>query len=134
MATLTINAAVTGPTPIINYAQVSYSDQYDPDSTPGSTTPFGATEDDQASVTITPSPDLGSVKTATSSFAVGVNATYSITVNNTLGSLTTGANAYTVTDVLSAGLTFVSAVGTGWTCAANAPAAGDNVVGGSRMV
>ena len=134
VATLTINAGVTGSTPIINYAQVSYSDQYDPNSTPGSTTPFGATENDQASVTITPSPDLRSVKTATSSFAVGVNATYSITVDNTLGSLTTGANAYTVTDVLSAGLTFVSAVGTGWTCAANAPAAGDNVVGGSRMV
>ena len=134
VATLTINAGVTGPTPIINYAQVSYVDQYDPDSTPGSTTPFGATEDDQASVTITPSPDLRTVKTATSSFAVGTNATYSITVNNTLGSLTTGTNAYTVTDVLQAGLTFVSAAGTGWTCAANAPAAGDNVVGGSRMV
>ena len=134
VATLTINAGVTGPTPIINYAQVSYVDQYDPDSTPGSTTPFGATEDDQASVTITPSPDLRTVKTATSSFAIGTNATYSITVNNTLGSLSTGTNTYTVTDVLPAGLTFVSAAGTGWTCAANAPAAGDNVVGGSRMV
>ena len=134
VATLTINAGVTGPTPIINYAQVSYVDQYDPDSTPGSTTPFGATEDDQASVTITPSPDLRTVKTATSSFAVGTNATYSIAVDNTLGSLTTGTNAYTVTDVLPAGLVFVSAAGTGWTCAANAPAAGDNLVGGARMV
>ncbi len=134
VATLTINANVTGSTPIINYAQVSYADQYDPNSTRGSTTPFGATENDQASVTITPSPDLRTVKTATSSFAVGTSATYSITVNNTLGSLSTGANAYTVTDVLPAGLTFVSAVGTGWTCAANAPAAGDNVAGGSRMV
>ena len=134
VATLTINAGVTGSTPIINYAQVSYSDQYDPDSTPGSTTPFGAAEDDQASVTITPSPDLRTVKTATSSFAVGTNATYSITVNNTLGSLSTGTNTYTVTDVLPAGLTFVSAGGTGWTCAANAPAAGDNVAGGARMV
>jgi uncharacterized repeat protein (TIGR01451 family) len=125
---------VTGSTPIINYAQVSNSDQYDPDSTPGSTTPFATVQDDQASVTITPSPDLRTVKTATSSFAVGTNATYSISVNNALGSLTTGTNAYTVTDVLPAGLTFVSAVGTGWTCAANAPAAGDNVPGGTRMV
>ena len=136
-ATLTLNAMVTSvavATTVINYAQVSYSDQFDPDSTPGSTTPFGATEDDQASATITPSPDLRTVKAVTSSFAVGTNATYSITVNNTLGSMTTGANAYTVTDVLPAGLTFVSAAGTGWTCAANAPAAGDNVPGGSRMV
>jgi uncharacterized repeat protein (TIGR01451 family) len=119
VATLTINANVTGPTPIINYAQVSYSDQYDPDSTPGSTTPFGAAQDDQASVTITPSPDLQVVKAATSSFAVGANATYSITVNNTLGSLTTGANAYTVVDTMPTGLTLVSAAGTGWNCAAS---------------
>ena len=134
VATLTINAGVTGATPITNWAQVSYVDQFDPDSTPGSVVPPAVAQDDQASVTITPSPDLRTVKTASSSFAVGTNATYSITVNNTLGSLTTGTNAYTVTDVLSAGLTFVSAVGAGWTCAANAPAAGDNVVGGSRMV
>ena len=134
VATLTITANVTGPGPIINYAQVSYADQYDPNSTPGSTTPFGVLQNDQASVTITPSPDLRTVKTATSSFAVGTNATYSITVNNTLGSLTTGASTYTVTDVLPTGLTFESAAGTGWTCAANTPAAGDNVVGGSRMV
>ena len=32
------------------------------------------------------------------------------------------------------GLTFQSAAGTGWTCTANVPVAGDNVVGGSRMV
>ena len=30
--------------------------------------------------------------------------------------------------------TFVSAAGTGWTCGTNVPAAGDNVVGGNRMV
>ncbi len=133
-ATLTINANVTGTTPITNWAQVSYSDQFDPDSTPGSVVPPVVVEDDQASVTITPSPDLQVVKTATSSFAVGTNATYSLAVNNTLGSLTTGANTYTVTDVLPPGLTLVSAAGTGWTCALNTPAAGDNVVGGSRMV
>lgn len=133
-ATLTINASVTGTTPITNWAQVSYADQYDPDSTPGSVVPPAVAQDDQASVTITPSPDLGAVKTAASSFAVGTPATYSIAVNNTLGSLTTGANTYTVTDLLPTGLTFVSAVGAGWTCALNTPAAGDNVVGGSRMV
>ena len=129
--TLVLNVSVTGITPIVNTAQVSYVDQFDPDSVPNNSV---ASEDDQASVTITPSPDLRVVKTATSSFAVGSNATYSITVNNTLGSLGTGANTYTVTDVLPTGLTFVSAAGTGWTCAANTPAAGDNVPGGTRMV
>ena len=83
VATLTINAGVTGTTPITNWAQVSYVDQFDPDSTPGSVVPPAVAQDDQASVTITPSPDLRVVKTATSSFAVGTNATYSITVNNT---------------------------------------------------
>ena len=130
-ATLTINANVTDTTPIINTAQVSNSDQFDPDSTPNNGV---AAEDDQASVTVTPSPDIRVTKTATSSFAVGTNSTYSISVNNTLGSLTTGANTYTVTDNLQPGLTFVSAAGTGWTCALNTPVAGDNVVGGNRMV
>jgi uncharacterized repeat protein (TIGR01451 family) len=118
-ATLTLNANVTGTTPITNWAQVSYADQPDPDSTPGSTVPPSPAQDDQASVTITPSPDIGVTKVASSSFAVGTNATYSITVNNTLGSLSTGANTYTVIDNLPTGLTLVSAVGTGWNCAAS---------------
>lgn len=118
-ATLSINANVTGTTPITNTAQVSYSDQYDPDSTPNNSV---AAEDDQASVTVTPSPDLRAVKTATSSFAVGANATYSITVNNTLGALSTGANAYTVVDNMPTGLTLVSASGTGWNCSASTSA------------
>jgi len=116
-ATLTINAGVTAATPITNTAQVSYSDLADPDSTPNNSV---AGEDDQASVTITPSPDLQIVKTATSSFAVGTNASYSIAVNNTLGSLTTGANSYTVTDIMPPGLTIVGTpAGTGWNCAAS---------------
>lgn len=113
-ATLTINTNFASATPVTNTAQVSYADQFDPNSTPNNNV---AGEDDQVSVAITPSPDLRVVKVASSSFAVGTNATYSITVNNTLGSLTTGTNTYTVTDVLPAGLTFVSATGTGWTCA-----------------
>ncbi len=129
-ATLTINATVTGSTSIVNTAQISHSDQFDPDSTPNNSV---AGEDDQASVTITPSPDLRIVKTATSSFVVGVNGTYSLAVDNLLGSAAT-SGTITVTDVLPAGLTFVSAAGTGWTCAANTPSPGDNVVGGNRMV
>jgi uncharacterized repeat protein (TIGR01451 family) len=115
-ATLTINATVTASTPITNWAQVSYVDQFDPDSQPGSVVPPTIAQDDQASVTITPSPDLKVVKTATSSFAVGTNATYSITVNNLLGSLTT-TGTYTVIDNMPAGLTIVGTpTGTGWTC------------------
>ena len=109
-ATLTLNAAVTGTTPVTNTAQVSFSDQFDPDSTPNN---GAAGEDDQASVTITPSPDLQIVKSTTTTFAVGVNGVYTLTVNNLLGSLTTSANI-TVTDTLPAGLTFVSGTGTGW--------------------
>ena len=113
--TLTINANVTGATPITNTAQISYSDQSDPDSTPGNSV---AGEDDQASVTITPSPDLQIVKTATSTFAVGANGTYSLTVNNLLGSASTGAATYTVTDNMPPGLTIVGTpTGTGWNCA-----------------
>ena len=103
-ATLTINASVTTAGAKTNIAQVSYSDLVDPDSTPNNSV---AGEDDQASVTITPSPDLQVVKAATSSFAVGTNATYSLTVNNLLGSLTTGANPYTVTDIMPTGLTIL---------------------------
>ena len=100
------------------YRPGSYSDLFDPDSTPNNNV---ATEDDQASVTITPSPDLQVVKAATSSFAVGTNATYTLTVNNLLGSLTTGANTYTVTDIMPTGLTIsvLPPTGTGWNCAAS---------------
>ena len=116
-ATLTINTNVTGTTAITNWAQVSYTALFDPDSTPGSVVPPAVAQDDQASFTITPSPDLRVVKVANGSFSLNTNATYTLTVNNTLGSLTTGTNTYTVTDVLPAGLTFVSATGTGWACA-----------------
>jgi uncharacterized repeat protein (TIGR01451 family) len=119
-ATLTINATVTGTTPITNWAQVAYMDQTDPNSTPGTAVPPSpAGQDDQASATITPSPDLQIAKTATSSFAVGTNATYSITVNNLLGSLTT-SGTYTVIDNMPAGLTIVGTpAGTGWNCSAS---------------
>ena len=119
-ATLTIKATVTGTTPITNWAQVAYVDQTDPNSTPGTAVPpTPAGQDDQASATITPSPDLQVVKTATSSFAVGTNATYTISVNNLLGSLAT-SGTYTVIDNMPAGLTIVGTpAGTGWNCTAS---------------
>jgi len=110
-ATMVMTATVTGTTAITNTAQISYSDQFDPDSTPNNGI---AGEDDQASVAITPSPDLQVTKTANGSFAVGSNGTYTLKVNNAGSASTSGA--YSVTDVLPAGLTYVSATGTGWSC------------------
>ena len=126
-ATLTLVYNVTGTTPITNTAQVSYSDMADPDSSPGNGV---ASEDDQASATITPSPDLQISKTAASSFGVGTNGIFTLAVRNGGSAATSGT--YTVTDTLPAGLTFVSANGTNWTCAPNTPA-GANVVGGSQV-
>lgn len=113
-ATLTINANVTTVGPKTNIAQISFADLFDPDSTPGNSV---AGEDDQASVTVTPSPDLQLVKTAASGFAVGAVGTYSISVNNLLGSNTT-TGTYTVADTLPTGLTLAAPLpsGTGWTC------------------
>ncbi len=61
-------------------------------------------------------PDLSVAKTS-SSLVRGTNGTYTITVTNG-GTLATNA-VVTVTDVLPAGLTFVSATGTDWTCSYN---------------
>jgi uncharacterized repeat protein (TIGR01451 family) len=110
-ATLTMNVDVVGSTPISNTAQVSYSDQFDPDSTPNNSV---AGEDDQASVLVTPSPDLQVAKSANGSFTVGINGSYTITATNIGSASTTGV--YTVTDVLPAGLGYVSASGTNWAC------------------
>jgi uncharacterized repeat protein (TIGR01451 family) len=111
-ATMTMNVNVTVGTVMTNTAQINYSDQYDPDSVPNNSV---ATEDDQATVTVTPSPDLQITKVATGSFAVGTNGTYGLTVNN-IGRVAS-SGTYTVVDVLPTGLTYVSATGTGWTCA-----------------
>ena len=113
-ATLTILVNVTTVGAKINKAELTFADQNDPDSTPNNNV---ATEDDQASVTIAPSPDLQLSKTATTGFAVGAVGSYSISINNTLGSNTT-SGTYTVSDTLPAGLALAAPLpsGTGWTC------------------
>ncbi len=68
------------------------------------------------SVTNTPVSDLAISKTASSSFNVGTNATYNIVVNNAGPNPEPGN--IVVTDTLPAGLSFVSATGTGWSCSA----------------
>ncbi|MCC6316819.1 MAG: DUF11 domain-containing protein, partial [Gemmatimonadaceae bacterium] len=57
-------------------------------------------------------PDLAIAKVATGSFTVGSNASYTLTVSNPSANPTTGPT--TVTDLLPAGLAFVSATGPGW--------------------
>jgi uncharacterized repeat protein (TIGR01451 family) len=60
--------------------------------------------------------DLIVLKSHTGNFVAGTNATYTVAVSNIGG--TASAGTYTVVDTLPAGLTFVSAAGTGWTCSA----------------
>jgi uncharacterized repeat protein (TIGR01451 family) len=111
-ATLTITATVTGTDSITNTAQVSASDQPDTDSTPNNNVPG---EDDQSSTTITPTQqqpaDLSLAKTVNiPNPAPGQNVTYTLTVSNAGPATATNVQ---VTDVLPAGLTFVSASNSG---------------------
>ncbi|MCL6435478.1 MAG: DUF11 domain-containing protein [Leptolyngbyaceae cyanobacterium HOT.MB2.61] len=59
-------------------------------------------------------PDLTISKTHAGNFTQGGTGTYTITVTNSGGLVTTGT--VTVTDTLPAGLTPTAASGTGWTC------------------
>lgn len=79
------------------------------------------TANDGASVTTpvtAPAPDLTITKVAAGPFVVGANAAYTLGVDNIGSAATTGT--ITVTDVLPAGLGFVSATGSGWSCSAAA--------------
>jgi uncharacterized repeat protein (TIGR01451 family) len=109
--TLTVTATVdagTGATTITNSAQVTASQQSDPDSTPNNS---NASEDDQASAALTvTSADLSLTKTIDDATPnVGQNVTYTITVTNSGPSTATGV---AVEDLLPAGITFVSATST----------------------
>ncbi len=67
---------------------------------------------------LTPNSDLSITKRHLGTFTLGLNGQYVLAVRN-LGPSTL-AGTVTVTDNLPAGLGFVSASGTNWTCAANA--------------
>jgi uncharacterized repeat protein (TIGR01451 family) len=82
--------------------------------------PNDDTPDDNTSTVLTPvqepglaPPDLGIVKKGPASAVPGGTITYTLTVKNT-GTIST--SNFTVADPLAAGLTFVSAAGTGWDC------------------
>ncbi|NJN75624.1 MAG: DUF11 domain-containing protein, partial [Synechococcaceae cyanobacterium RL_1_2] len=96
----TVNAAGA----IDNSAEVTASDQFDPDSTPNNDV---ATEDDQDNVIITgQQADLSLTKTVdNASPALGQNIVYTVVVTN---SGPNDATNVAVTDQLPAGLTYVS--------------------------
>jgi uncharacterized repeat protein (TIGR01451 family) len=58
--------------------------------------------------------DLSITKAASGTFAVGYNASYTLTAKNSGPQSATGT--ITVSDTLPSGLTYVSATGTGWVC------------------
>jgi uncharacterized repeat protein (TIGR01451 family) len=63
--------------------------------------------------------DLSITKTHVGNFTVGSNGTYTLRVSNASGvALDPEVNTVTVTDTLPAGLTYVSGVGTAWSCSA----------------
>jgi len=68
------------------------------------------------SVSNDPVADLAISKTHSGNFTVGQNGVYTLSVSNNGPNDETGT--ITVTDTLPAGLTYVSATGTGWTCGA----------------
>ncbi len=101
---LTVSVTAAAMPSVTNVATVS---------TPGDAVPTNNTASDPTNV-VAPAPDVAITKTVTSPFVVGQRATYSISVRNLSLGPTTGAT--TVSDVLPAGLSFVSATGTGWAC------------------
>ncbi len=113
-ATLALVVKPTTPGNFTNIAQVIASDQSDPDSVPNNNNP---TEDDQDDVSFTALPaDLTINKSHNGNFLVGQTGLYTLTVSNLGPGHTT--DPITVTDTLPTGLTFVSGIGSGWTCSA----------------
>ncbi len=96
--------AATG-TVLTNSATVG-SSTFDPDL---------ANNTDEVSSTITRSVDLGIVKHTSGTITPGLDATYTLDVTNHGPSDSTGP--ITVTDSLPGAVSFVSAAGTGWSCA-----------------
>lgn len=102
-ATLTLVVTVLGPGPFVNIAQVSASDQYDPDSTPNNDVP---TEDDQGFAVVAGDlADLSLVKTVDNRQPrVGEAIVYTVLLRNDGPSAATGVE---VADRLPAGLEYL---------------------------
>ena len=108
-ATYTINATVTASSGTIANTVTATPPAWITDASPANNT---ATDTD----TVIAAADLSITKTTSSTFIVGSNATYMLTASNS--GPQSAAGTITVSDTLPAGLTYVSATGTGWTCGA----------------
>lgn len=109
-ATLDVTYTI-GSFPATNRAQVTAVNEADPDSSPAEN-PLGPNnppdQDDEAAVTVTPSADLALTKSESGSPQfVGDNAVFDLTVTNNGPDVAGGVQ---VTDLLPAGLTYVSDV------------------------
>ena len=102
--TLAVNVAAAAPNSIVNTATVSGG---------GEVVISNDTASDTA--TVTHVPDLTVTKTHTGSFSQGQsNALYTLTVSN--AGTASSAGTVTLSDAVPAGLTPVTATGTGWSC------------------
>ncbi|NPA91843.1 MAG: DUF11 domain-containing protein, partial [Chloroflexi bacterium] len=111
--TLTFRALINNSGTYTNTAEVTASDQPDPDSTPNNGDPA---EDDYAvaSVNVVPKADLGiAISDTPDPVNAGDPLTYTLTVSNTGPS---DAETITVTLDLPSGVTYEGASGDGWTC------------------
>jgi uncharacterized repeat protein (TIGR01451 family) len=108
-ATYTITATVTASSGTIANTVTANPPAWITDASPANNT---ATDTD----TVVAAADLSITKTTASTFTVGSNAVYTLTAAN--GGPQSAAGTITVSDTLPAGLTYVSATGTGWTCGA----------------
>jgi uncharacterized repeat protein (TIGR01451 family) len=101
--TLTVNPTAAAVPSVTNTASVSGGGETNTgnDSSSNPTTVIGLT-------------DLTLTKTHGGNFTQGSDGSYTLTVSN--GGTATSSGTITVTDVLPASLTFVSATGSGWSC------------------
>ena len=108
-ASLELSGRVQSAGSRVNFAEVTASDQFDPNSTPGNGQQTG--ENDQASVSFqTESIDLSLVKTADPTLViVGNNVTYTLVVSNAGPNTATGVE---VRDELPSGVAFSNATET----------------------
>jgi uncharacterized repeat protein (TIGR01451 family) len=106
-ATYTINATVSASSGTIANTAAAALPSWLADATPANNS---ATDTDN----VVAAADLSMTKAASGAFAVGYNASYTLTVHNNGPQSATGT--ITVSDTLPSGLSYFSATGTGWIC------------------